>query len=469
MWQGTSAYTAPILRNVAEALVSRDAKTNALVGELATKWDQTNPTTWRFTLRPNVKFHDGTPFNAEAAAFSLNHTWTKENNFKIRQYVGPEMTFKSIDETTLDVTTETPDPILPSRLYFSPIGSPKLMKETPDLYPVKPVGTGPYKLVEWNKGQNVKLTANPDWWGNGSPDARGAATIKDVTVVFRADGTVRAGMIKTGEGDVARGLTNDQCKASPVCATTPTVETVFLRLDTSNPAMGDVRVRQAIALSVDKSSIMNVILGGGDLSAQMVGPSALGFNKDTPPYPFDPAKAKQLLTEAKAAGVQIDVPLTVYIRRGFFVGVEEAGEAIGEMLKQGGFPNIQTKTLETGQYQALINVPQKPIPADRGMIALHSHSNEIMDFSTSVGGYFTCAAVNSTVCDPALDEMHKAALPLAGAERDKAFQAIQKYVYDRFYTIPIGHPNFYFGLSQRVEWAPRLDSFLLVKEMKLKG
>jgi peptide/nickel transport system substrate-binding protein len=233
--------------------------------------------------------------------------------------------------------------------------------------------------------------------------------------------------------------------------------------------MGDIRVRQSIALSIDKSSIMSSILGGGEVAAQMAGPTALGFNKDLAPYPFDPAKAKQLLAEAKAAGVPIDVPLTVYIRKGFFVGVEEAGEAIGEMLKQGGFPNIQTKILETAAYQALINVPNKPIPAERGMIALHSNSIELLDYSQSVSGYLLCTAVNSTVCDPTLDEMHKKALPLAGAERDKAYQELAQYVYDRYYTIPIGRPNFYYGVSSKIDWTPRLDGFILFKDMKLKG
>ena len=67
----------------------------------------------------------------------------------------------------------TPDPILPERLYFSPINSMKQAKENPQEV-LLPIGTGPYVFVEWVKGQHVKLTANPDWWGNGSADAQGA-------------------------------------------------------------------------------------------------------------------------------------------------------------------------------------------------------------------------------------------------------------------------------------------------------
>ena len=76
-----SSFGYPVLRNVGEALTNRDPKTNELVGELATSWEQPNPTTWRFHLRQGVKFHDGSPFNAEAAAFGINLSWSKEKNY----------------------------------------------------------------------------------------------------------------------------------------------------------------------------------------------------------------------------------------------------------------------------------------------------------------------------------------------------------------------------------------------------
>ena len=180
MWESYSSFGYTIIRNVAEGLVNRNPK-NELVGELATKWEATTPTNWRFYLRPNVKFHDGTPFNAEAAAFSLNWTWSKENNFRIRTFIGPEFKVTPVDDLTLDVTTESPDPILPERLYFSPINSMKQAKEKTDEVLLKAIGTGPYVFQEWVKGQHIKLTASPDWWGNGAGDAQGTASIKDVT------------------------------------------------------------------------------------------------------------------------------------------------------------------------------------------------------------------------------------------------------------------------------------------------
>ncbi len=120
-WKAYSTDGHPILRNVQEALLNRDPKTNELVGELATSWEQTDERTWRFKLREGVTFHNGDPFNAEVAAFGINYTWSPENEFEIYQFIGPDITATAVDEYTVDVATVEPDPILPSRLYFSPI------------------------------------------------------------------------------------------------------------------------------------------------------------------------------------------------------------------------------------------------------------------------------------------------------------------------------------------------------------
>jgi peptide/nickel transport system substrate-binding protein len=70
---------------------------------------------------------------------------------------------KPVDEYTIDAVSESPDPVLPARFYFSPLHSPQALKANSADYPLKPIGTGPYKLVEWVKGQRITLTANPDW------------------------------------------------------------------------------------------------------------------------------------------------------------------------------------------------------------------------------------------------------------------------------------------------------------------
>jgi peptide/nickel transport system substrate-binding protein len=463
---GTVAY--PVLRNVEEALLNRDPKTNQLVPELATKWEATNPTTWRFHLRQGVKFHDGTPFNAQAAADSITYTWSKENSFRIRSWIGPEFKVVPVDEYTIDIVTETPDPLIPTRMFFGAIVSPKMVKENVADLMLKPVGTGPYKFVEWVKGQHIKLTANPDWWGRTAPDAGGAQTIKDLTFVTRVEREVRTAMVQRGEADYARWVSEEQCKAAPQCKSGVGIETLQVRMDFPNPVLGDRRIREAIALAMDKESLMRDIFGGGEVTG-FLGPKAtVGWTPDIKPYPYNPERAKQLVAEARAAGVPLDTtPLTFIARRGSFFRIEEAAEAIGEMLQKVGLTNLKVQVLETAAHIEIWSA-DKPIAPSRGIIGVNAHGNELLDLALTVKMYYDCEGKQSVYCDPKMQELENIALPLEGEARAKAWQAVAKYAYDQIVTIPIGYPYNYYAVSARLDWEPRAEGLILAKEMKLK-
>ncbi len=469
-WNAYSNDGHPVLRNVEEALVNRDPATNELVGELATSWEQLeDERTWRFTLREGVTFHDGSPFNAEAAAFGLNHVLDPDNAFPMRTFLGPELTATAVDEYTLDVTTEAPDPILPTRLYFVTIPSMKALQENPDDWDSHPVGTGPYKFVAWNRGQSIELEANEDWWGRKDPAAAYGSNeqIEKVTFVFRTEAEVRSSMVQTGEADLVRWLTQEQCEQAPKCESAVGVETILLRLDTPHPALADPRVREAIALAFDKSEIINDIMGGGEVAAQIVGPSALGFNDSLQPYPYDPERAKELIAEAKADGVPVDAPLTVAAREGFILRADESIQLIAQALTEIGLTNVSSEMRETAVFEEAWTAGYDAIDPDRGMLGLQSHGNELMDYSSSVEGYYSCRGATSAYCDDELDAMLAEANQLSGDERDAALQEIAAYVYEEIPVVPIGQPNFYFGLVENMDWTPRLDGFLLVKEMTL--
>jgi peptide/nickel transport system substrate-binding protein len=386
----------------------------------------------------------------------------------VRQLVGPPVQAKAVSEYVLDLVTEGTDPIMPSRVYFTPFHSPTARKADPEGYALRPVGTGPYKFVEWAKGQHIKLTNNPDWWGHTAADNGGAATIKDITWLFRAEREVRTAMTQRNEADWGRWVSRDQCKSAPQCVGGATVQTIFLRLDHMNPTLGDKRVREAIALAVDKETITNDILDGGDLASMMIRPIVFGYNPELKPYPYDPERAKALIAEAKAAGVPVEAPLMVLVRRAAYFRIEEAGEALTDMLQKVGLTGAKTQVLEVSKHNEVYNTPRAQVDPERGMIALHSSGNDLRDFSQNVIGYYTCDGRNAVYCNPAVEEMQKNAQSLSGAEREKAYQAIGKFAHDEVITVPIMHPSYYFALSQRLDWTPRSDGLILVKEMKLK-
>ena len=465
-WRAYSTDGHPVLRNIQEALLNRDPVTNELVGELATSWEQTDDVTWRFHLREGVTFHNGEAFNAEVAAFGINYTWSPENNFQIYQYVGPDMTATAIDEYTIDVVTEAPDPILPSRLYFSPLPSKKQVEEEPDTLPDNPIGTGPYIFKEWNRGQYILMEANPDWWGHTAEDAHGAVTIKEAEWVFRGESSVRASMVVTGEAQFARFLAPEDNETTPQPKTASSVETIFLRLDTMHPAMSDIRIRQAIGEAVDKQGIADQLFGGGEPASQLVGPSATGYNEELEPYPYDMDHAKQLVEEAAADGVDISAPINVVTRQGIYLRNDEFAEYVANQLNEIGL-TASSEVIEIAQYNEQFDVNFHDVPEDRGWIATNPHGNEIMDVSSTAQAYYSCDGGSSTYCNPELDEALDAAIPLTGEEREAALADVTRMYYEDYGSIPVIHMPLNYGLAAELTWEPRLDGFILLKEMKL--
>ncbi|MDG4798370.1 ABC transporter substrate-binding protein [Micromonospora sp. WMMD1082] len=459
----TAGYA--VLRNIEESLLNRNPETNELVGELATSWSQPDPNRWRFELRQGVTFHDGSPFNAEAAAFSLARVWDRNNPTILTSYLGPDMTFTPVDEYTLDISSADPDPILPLRIFVSPISSMKAYQEDPSSDPLRPVGTGPYRFVEWVKGQRIVLEANPDWWGGDADDAGGEVTIQRATFVFRAEQAVRAGMVTSGEAGFGRWLTKEQCEDAPQCVSSPGVETIFARPDTMHPTLADRRVREAVALAINKDQILNQILGGGTPSGQMVGPSAIGFDESLSAYPYDLTRAQALIDEARADGVAVDAPLHIVARRAFIQRIDEIVQVIAGDLEKIGL-TVDTQLQEQVAFEEMLRAP-KPIDPQRGYVVIHSHGNELMDYSLTVNSYYRCNSVVGTYCDRALDRQHDEASQLTGDARDQALIAIAKNVHENVAAVPVGQTTFYFGLADNVRWKPRLDGFILLKEMAI--
>jgi peptide/nickel transport system substrate-binding protein len=464
-WNAYSLDGHPVLRNIFEALLNRDPATNELVGELATAWEWTDDRTIRFTLREGVTFHDGTPLTTENAAAGVNWTWSAENAFDIIQFMGPQITAAAVDETTLDVMSEEPDPILPARLYFAPIPNMAQVEERPDSLANEAIGTGPYQLVEWARGERIVLTAYPDWWGNHDPEAAyGKQSIKDVEFVWRPESAVRAAQVTAGEAQIARFLAPEDCMTTPVCEEAPSVETIFLRLDTMHPVMGDIRVREAIGLAVDKERLVEQVFGGGEVATQLVGPSAVGYNADLTALGYDMERAAQLVQEAAADGVPVDMEITVAVRRGAYPRNEELGEYVANQLNEIGL-NARTEVIEHAAYQEQYVMNYDEIPTDRGWIGTLGHGNEMMDVSQTFSGYYRCDGGVSTFCDPEIDTSTAESAVVTGDDRGQQLAETTAAFMEHIPVIPIVHLPFFYGLAADLVWTPRLDAFMLVKEM----
>ena len=207
---------------------------------------------------------------------------------------------KKVDDLTVQIVTDGPDPILPGRLYWMKMVPPKHSKDPK--FAESPVGTGPYKFVKWNRGQNVILEANPDYWG-------AKPTIKKVTYRFVSDSGTRLAGLMAGEFDLITNLLPEFTKKVPQAIHMLGLEHPIIILNADGGPTKDVRVRQALNYAVDKKALAEGLFEGYAQVAQgqLLSPSFFGFNKQVGPYPYDPEKAKALLKEAGAAGASIEV------------------------------------------------------------------------------------------------------------------------------------------------------------------
>lgn len=467
-WNAASAFGHQIIRNVTEALTNRDPVTNELVPELALSWERVDDLTWRFVLREGVTFHNGEAFNAEVAAYGLNYTWDADNGFFVLSMMGPQITAEAVDEYTLDVMTEAPDPILPTRLYFSPIPSMKQIEEDPESAVDHPIGTGPYMMVEWAQGQHVRLTVNPDWWGHNGNDAYGQATIKDAELQFRLESTVRAAQISTGEAHITHFLSIEDAKTVPVSTAAPSAQTMILRPDTMHPVMGDIRIRQAIAYAIDYPAVAESIYPGATPASQIFSPATFGYNDALEPYSYDIDRARELVVEAQADGVPIDQTVTV-VTRGTGPGDSDFVQYVVEQLNQIGL-SAETLIIEDAQYRpAVYGTGQDQVPQNRGWLVLILHGNELMDASTSIENYYSCGPdSSSTFCDDDLDPMIDEASALEDEEREKAYQELTVAYHEAAAIIPVVHLTVIYGMVEGLNWTPRLDGFMLLKEMSFE-
>ncbi|MDB4897039.1 MAG: 4-phytase [Firmicutes bacterium] len=271
-----------------------------VVPRLALTWETSQDgLTWTFHLRQGVKWHDGVEFTADDVKFSLE--LYKNPTTKAKQMAD----FQAIKEvqvkdkyTAVVILSEPYAPFL--RKVASQGMLPKHYHEklTPEEYERKPIGTGPYKLQEWAPNQYVKLVANPDYW-DGKPqfDAIENREIPEVATRMLA---LRSGEIQLDNWypppeEVAKFKADKNFQVT----TEQTLGTMVLNLNNTNPILKDKRVRQAIAMGIDRQAIIRDLWKGlGVLANGPVPPAMEWYNPNVKSYPYDPEAAKKLLEEA---------------------------------------------------------------------------------------------------------------------------------------------------------------------------
>ncbi len=316
-------YQSRVVSQVYDSLVNRDREFR-LEPALATSWKMVDARTWRFALRPNVKFHDGTPMTADDVVFSIGRALAKTSQraFQLRGVTGA----RRVDELTVDVLLAAPDAVLPEKMIFVGIMSrawaerhgvqqPQDFNAKQETHAVRNAnGTGPFVLKRYEPDARTVLAANPNWWGRGTAFGGGNLT-EVVYAVIQSDAT-RMAALATGEADfvidppfqdIARLAQDRRLKF----ASTTDIGTQYLGFDQwraeleSSDARGrnpfrDLRVRRAVYQAIDIDSIVaKVLRGQASPTGSFVSPLVTGYLPELERrLPYDPAAARALLKDA---------------------------------------------------------------------------------------------------------------------------------------------------------------------------
>ncbi|HEX2118478.1 MAG TPA: ABC transporter substrate-binding protein [Acidimicrobiales bacterium] len=257
---------------------------------LAERWELVNPTTWRFHLRPSVRFHDGRPFGADDVVWS----WTGRTGL-LRSVTTTLDRVEKVDDLTVDFVSTSPNLRLPEQVVHPE--APIVPKDGHnDANP--PVGTGPFKVVDYQPRQRVVVERHDGYWGARPRAAR-------LTFRFMPDPDGRLQALRDGEVDVVTGVPRDEVaglEGDPgisVVRARPGA-TQVLSFNTASSLGSDRAVRQAVSLTVDRDRYVAEVLGGNGESGRWMSPSAVlgAAASSVEPSRFDPAEARRILDDA---------------------------------------------------------------------------------------------------------------------------------------------------------------------------
>jgi peptide/nickel transport system substrate-binding protein len=292
-----------VLSNVYEPLVDLDANLRPQP-VLARSWEHPQPERWRFRLRPNVRFHDGSPLTAESVRAAIQALRAGSAPAEAAQFLNQVSEVAVVDPLTLDLVTREPRALLASLSFFH-VTKPNAAGRFPPL-----AGTGPFRLKDRQDGRLVSVERWDDYWG-ARPQVAFAAFLPV------ASAPERLARVERGEADVAAGMPpdlargHDAARADVVRGPGLTVMYLGFGLRAGSPFV-DPRVRRAFHLAIDREELLRRALDGtGTVATQPVAPRVFGFNPRLPAPVHDPAEARRLLAAAGHAHglrVRLDHP-----------------------------------------------------------------------------------------------------------------------------------------------------------------
>lgn len=338
---GESIY---VTNQIFDPLVRYKTDSTEVQPALATEWNVSDDgLVWTFTLRDDVKFHDGTDFNAEDVVYNFER-WTTSGDFSYYAYM-----FGSTDEDMggiienveatgdyeVQFTLSEPNAPFLQTLAMPPFGiaSPEAIEKHGEDFFKNPVGTGPFVFEEWIPDDKITLSKNEDYFGE-------VAKIDEVIFRTIPDNGARFLELQAGSIDLMKGLNPQDIQTAEddenlQVIRRPSMNVSYMAFNTSKEGpMSEKLVRQAINLAIDKEELMSLYDGIGKPAKNPLPPSLWGYNDNIEDYGYDVEEAKKLLAEAGYAD-GFDINLHTFANpRPYMPQPKITAQAIQEMLKE---------------------------------------------------------------------------------------------------------------------------------------
>ncbi len=334
--KGNDGFSLRINKQIYSRLVESNGKMEVEPG-LAESWKNIDEKTTQFKLRKGVKFHNGDDFTAKDVKFSFERM---KNSPRISFVLPPIEKIEIIDKYTVNIVTVTPFAPLMAHLSHPALGivSEKMVSQNPEALTLTPIGTGPYKFLEWKLGDRVILERNDNYFLKKS-------NFKKLIYKNIVEASNRVIGLETKEIDIALSISavdQEMIKehSELELLTKPSLSYNYIGFNMNKEKFKDIRVRKAINYAIDKQSIVDVVLNkGGKIATSPLAPSIFGFTNKTKAYEFDLKKAKALMKEA---GLEKGFTTSIYVVNGEID--KQIAEIVQANLKEIG---IELKILVT--------------------------------------------------------------------------------------------------------------------------
>ncbi len=414
-------------------------------------FEQLAPDKWRLHLMHGVKFHNGEPWNAEAAKFSIDFLGDPTNGSQTFSNVRGSHA-EVVDEFTVDFVCDEVDcPVLPRFSQFTVFQAPEWYQNTPEddrNEKGEIIGWGPYKWKEWKRGESYKIERYEDYVDPGDRFIAQRGSIQEATYIWRKEELVRSAMIQAGEADLAYTL-----GASHIAALENSPRSKWVRANSGevlginndqiwDPFLKQLKFRQALAHAIDCETLVLTFYGAQAKcrSGPNGIPGVLGVNEENtnPWYTYDPAKAQQLLEEAgyfdTGDKVEDRHELGLWLRLGRYPNDVEIAESLISFWNEAGV-NAKMHVVERSIFidhhltgpgrifegggtidDVATSNPPPPLNVTPGMILL-APGGELFDFGRQLNFYASCQSNRAKNCNLEREKRNNAALAASGEER----------------------------------------------------